>query len=194
MTSLFHLSVYGHLGCFYILAIVNITTVNMGVCISFWISVFVFFGQVPRVEFLGWMVIVFLLFEEFPYCFPQWLHQSAFPPIVHEHFLFSTSSPALVVCRFINDSHSDRCGVTSYCGFKLHFFSWLVTLNRSLWPGGGGGRKLRRALLRSEQASGLHSKTNPAKGAKFKGIRLWKNLLHGTLSKTTSNHSAISRK
>ena len=35
--------------------------------------------------------------------------------------LFSTSSPALVVCWFIDDSHSDRCEVISHCGFNLHF-------------------------------------------------------------------------
>ena len=33
----------------------------------------------------------FLFFEETPYCFPQWLHQSAFLPAVHEGSLFSTS-------------------------------------------------------------------------------------------------------
>ena len=38
----------------------------------------------------------FQCFEEIPYCFPQWLHQSAFPPTVHQGSLFSTSSPTLV--------------------------------------------------------------------------------------------------
>ena len=33
---------------------------------------------------------------------------------------FSTSSPALVSC-VVDFSHSDRCEVTSHCGFDLHF-------------------------------------------------------------------------
>ena len=45
----------------------------------------------------------FYFFEETPYCFPQWLYQSAFSPTVHKGSLFSTSSPALV-CWFIDDS------------------------------------------------------------------------------------------
>ena len=36
-------------------------------------------------------------------------------------FLFSTSSPTLVIsCRFDN-SHSNRCEVISHCGFDFHF-------------------------------------------------------------------------
>ena len=35
--------------------------------------------------------------------------------------LFSTTSPALVVCWFVDDSHSDRSEMTSHCGLNLHF-------------------------------------------------------------------------
>ena len=34
--------------------------------------------------------------------------------------LFSASSPALLVCRFINDGHSDRCEVIPHFGFNFH--------------------------------------------------------------------------
>ena len=43
-----HLSTDGHLGCFRILAIVNSAAKNVGVHISFLISVFVFFKYIFR--------------------------------------------------------------------------------------------------------------------------------------------------
>ena len=49
------------------------------------------------------------------------LYQLTFPPTVQEHSFFSTPSPAFIVCRFFDDSHSDWCEVISHCGFDLHF-------------------------------------------------------------------------
>uniref|UniRef100_A0A8C3WB73 Uncharacterized protein n=1 Tax=Catagonus wagneri TaxID=51154 RepID=A0A8C3WB73_9CETA len=43
-----HSSLESHLGCFHILAIVNIAAVNIGVQVPFGISVFVFFKYIPR--------------------------------------------------------------------------------------------------------------------------------------------------
>ena len=40
---------------------------------------------------------------------------------MQEVSLFSTSSPALIVCRFSDDGHSDLCEVVPHCGFDLHF-------------------------------------------------------------------------
>ena len=34
--------------------------------------------------------------------------------------LFSTPSPAFIVCRIFDDGHSDQCEVISHCGFDLH--------------------------------------------------------------------------
>lgn len=43
-----HSSIYRHLGCFYVLAIVHNATTNMGVQISFWVSLSISFEQIPR--------------------------------------------------------------------------------------------------------------------------------------------------
>ena len=56
-----------------------------------------------------------------PYCLPQWLHQFTFPPEMEEGSLFSTPSPAFIVCRIFDDGHSDWCMVVSHCSFDLHF-------------------------------------------------------------------------
>lgn len=43
------------------------------------------------------IVVLFLVFEKLPYCFPLWLHQFTFPPVVykvpvsprpHQHLLY----------------------------------------------------------------------------------------------------------
>ena len=45
-------------------------------------------------------------------------------PTMKEDSLFSTPSPAFIVCRFI-DGHSDWCEVTPHCSFDLRFSnSW----------------------------------------------------------------------
>ena len=75
----------------------------------------------PEVGLLGQKADPFLIFEVSPYCFPQWVHQSTFPPIVPKGSPFSTSSPALAVCWFIDDEHSDRCEMVSHYSFVLHF-------------------------------------------------------------------------
>ena len=57
-----HLSVDGHLGCFHTLAIINNADMNIGVHVSFQISVFVLFRYVPRSEIAGSYGILFLVF------------------------------------------------------------------------------------------------------------------------------------
>ena len=46
--------VCGCLGCFHILAVINNAVMNVGVHISFWISVFIFFGWIPRSGINEW--------------------------------------------------------------------------------------------------------------------------------------------
>ena len=47
------MSIDGHLGCFHILGIINNTVINIGVYVSFLISVFSFYGYVPRSGIAG---------------------------------------------------------------------------------------------------------------------------------------------
>ena len=48
-----HSSVDGHLGCFHVLTIVNNAAMNIGMHVSFQISVFVLGGYIPRSEIAG---------------------------------------------------------------------------------------------------------------------------------------------
>ena len=55
------------------------------------------------------------------YHLPYWLYQFTFPATVQECSLFSTPSPAFIICRLFDNDHFDRCDVISYYSFDLHF-------------------------------------------------------------------------
>ena len=61
-----------------------------------------------------WQLFSFL---ETLYCSPWGL----IPPAAKEGSLFSTPSPAFVVCRLFDDCHSDACEIIRYFSFDLHF-------------------------------------------------------------------------
>ena len=44
------------------------------------------------------MVVLILVFEKPPYCFPQWLYQFTFPLTVYKGSFFSTSLSTFVIC------------------------------------------------------------------------------------------------
>ena len=44
---------------------------------------------------------------------------------MQEFSLFSTPSPAFIVCRLLDDGHSDWCEVISHCGFD--FISLIIS-------------------------------------------------------------------
>ena len=96
-----HSSVDGHLGCFHILAVANKATVNIGVHVSFELSVFALLGIYSRVDCQVMQQFQFQFFEKPPCYFPQWLHQFTFLPTVYKVSLFSTSSPTCAIVDFV---------------------------------------------------------------------------------------------
>ena len=109
----------GHFGCLHVLATMH-AAMNIGVYISLQINVFKFGGRYPEEGLLGHMVTLFFFFQELPDCFPQWLHQSTFPPAVNGGSFISNLSNTLFTC-VVDNSHSNWCEVVSHCSFDLHF-------------------------------------------------------------------------
>ena len=127
--SLFHFHTYmthplffirsshdGHLGCFCILDTVNNAVVNVGMYVSFQISVLIFFGYIPRTGVsgsYGSSIFSFLrnLHTVFHSCCTN-----LYPPNSVQGFPFC---PHLLFVAFC--SHSDRCELLSHCGFDMHF-------------------------------------------------------------------------
>ena len=98
--------IHGHLGCFHTLVIINSPAMNIGVHVSF--SIMVSSGYMPCGETIGsYGSFIPFFFNESPYCSPQWMYQFTFPPTVKEDSLYSTASPAFIICRFFDDGDCD---------------------------------------------------------------------------------------
>ena len=92
-------SVDGHLSCFHVLAIVKNAATN--IVIHLFLLIMVFSGYMPTGG-IAW---------SYGCSYPSFLrklhtvfhndYQFTFPPTVQEGSLFSTSSPAFIVCRFL---------------------------------------------------------------------------------------------
>ena len=95
----------------------------------------IFSGYVPSSRIAGsygsfisrvFLFCFVLFFKESPYHSLEWFYQFTFPSTVQECCLFSTSSPAFIVCRFFffDNGHSDQCEVIS--NVVLIFISLII--------------------------------------------------------------------
>ena len=75
---------------FHVLAIANDAAMNMGYTCIFKL-VFTFLDTFPKAELPDHMVMLFLNFEDSPYCFLQQLNYYAVPPTGHMGILFSNN-------------------------------------------------------------------------------------------------------
>ena len=116
---LIHSSADGHLGCFYVLAIINSAAMNIGAHMSLSVPQCV----CPEVVLLGHMAVLIPVFQGISTLFSIVAVLVCIPTNSVRGFgsLFSTPSPAFIAYRLLDSCHSDRREMVPQCGFELHF-------------------------------------------------------------------------
>ena len=105
------LLIHSSVDCFYLLAIVNSATLNMGVQISVWVPTFSSFECIPRSGIsgsCGKSILNFLMNCQTVF---QSDYRFTLPPTVHRGSKFSMFSLTLGVFCFYDNSHPDGCEV-----------------------------------------------------------------------------------
>ena len=116
---LIHSSVNGHLGCFHVLAIVNCAALNTRMHVSFLRKVLS--GYMPKSGVAGSYGSPMYSFLRYFHTVLHVVVPAYIPTNSAGRFPFSIPPPAFVICRLINDGHSDWCEVISHSRFDLHF-------------------------------------------------------------------------
>ena len=94
------------------------------------------------------MVVLYLVFGGTSILFSTVVAPNYIPTKSVGPFPFSVSSPAFVICRFINGGHSDCCEVVPHCSFDLYFLliSDVEHFSCAYWP---SMSSLEKCLFRS---------------------------------------------
>ena len=122
-----HSSIYGHWGWFHILGYFEYCCHEHRGAYLFKLVFLFSLEKYPEVELLNRMVVLFLIFEDVPYCFSQWLYHFTFVllPYKEEEILKSPSQlPRCIIITlffFLNKNH--------YC----FTFQGTLFFSKNLW-------------------------------------------------------------